>query len=409
MAATPDHYVTNSGGRVSAGRFTMPAWRRAMPAGTWCAVSGHTMSEVDPGADPAYNPNYPGRAPWGLKAAANANFGTNNGVVTPWCGLVSTPDGRLKTGIGGGHGDYGGNEDYEQDLTADDPEWRMVRPPSGSVPLIAGGLPVGSTAQGNSFLLDDGLETTGVYADGRPRSFHSYRKHIYAPGVGLVLVMQGGCFTNTYDAEKQTWLQNEATGEWERKDSAITAFKGGTSGGAACYDTLRQCGYWLGAGTAKLLRLDLDSWAFPIVGTGVSAGGTGDVGIVHIPEFDVIFQLCSFFANKFIIRDPVTSTAYAPSVTGVTPPSIDGATGMDWVPSLGAMVFLTSSTGSLHTLPPTGDPKTAPWEWAVISTSTTPPALTTVGVYGKFGYSARLKGLYRVGQNTIPTWFYATE
>lgn len=285
----------------------------------------------------------------------------------------------------------------------------MVRPPSGSVPLIAGGLPVGSTAQGNSFLLDDGLETTGVYADGRPRSFHSYRKHTYVPGVGLVLVVQGDTFSAPGTSEKKTWLQDETTGEWTWKSTASTLFQGETSGGASCYDSFRDCVYWQGAGTAKLLKLDTDAWTFSIVGTGVSVSASGDVSIVYIPELDVIFHACSFFANKFVIRDPVTSTSYTPSVTGVTPPSIDGATGMDWVPSLGAMAFLTSSTGSLHTLTPTGNPKTDPWEWAVLSTSTTPPALTTVGVYGKFGYSARLKGLYRVGQNTIPTWFYATE
>lgn len=411
MAVTPvnDSYTGASGSVISGGRFRLPSWRRAIAPGTWGPVGTHTMSEVDPANDPAYNPNYPGRAPWGLKVAANANFGTNNGVVMPWCGATITPDGVIDTGIGGGHGDYGGNENYRQNLMLDNPEWRMVRPPSGSVPLIAGGLPAGSTPQGNSFLLDDGLETTGVYADGRPRSFHSYRRNVYAPGVGPVIVRQGGCFTSTYAADYQTWLQNETTGEWERKDSAYTTLAG-LSTGAACYDSTRGCIYWLGAGTARILRLDLDAWLFSVVGTGSVAASSGDVAITHIPEHDVIFEACSYFSNKFCIRDAVTSTPYYPDVVGVTPPSgLDGATGLDWVPSLGAMVFLTSTTGSLHTLSPTGNAKTDPWEWAVLSTSTTPPALTTVGVYSKFGYSARLKGLYRIGQNSIPTWFFATE
>jgi hypothetical protein len=222
------------------------------------------------------------------------------------------------------------------------------------------------------------------------------------------MVVQGGGFTNVGESSKKTWLLNESTGEWAWKSSANTTLAGGTSGGCSCYDSTRKCIYWLGAGSARILKLELSSWTFSTVGTGTVANCTGDVSLTYIPEHDILFELCDYFKNDFIIRDPVTSAVYSPGVTG-TAPRINGSSGVAWVPSLGALVFLTSNTGGLHTLRPTGNPRTAPWAWATLSTSMAPPKLTTVGVYSKFGYSAKLKGLYRVGQNTIPTWFYATE
>lgn len=48
MAAAPDHYVTNSGGRVSAGRFRLPAWVSTLEAGKFANISNNTFLSVRP-------------------------------------------------------------------------------------------------------------------------------------------------------------------------------------------------------------------------------------------------------------------------------------------------------------------------------------------------------------------------
>ncbi len=383
-----------------------PSWRRSLTANTWGEIPATLLSSIDPNNNPAINPNYPSRAPWLLRASGNANTASNIGVMTPWCGgAYDDSTGTFWLPLGGGHADYGGNEPYRINLNADAPAWEMVRPPSGSLPLIAGGIPAGSTVQNNSYLLDDGLESSGVYADGRPRAIHSYRKHVYVPGVGPVMVVQGGTFTNVGESAKRTWTLNESTGEWTWRSTADSAYIGSSSGGSACYDSTRNCIYWTGNGTYKLLKLNLSTWTFSDVGTQTIASTNG-VAITYIAEHDIVFQVCDYYATDFCIRDPATGAITSPSVTG-SAPAINGATGMDWVPGIG-MVFEVSK--ALYALTPTGNPKTDPWAWSVLSAANASlPDMPTQGAYTKFGYSAKLGGIYRFTDNAHKPWFFATE
>lgn len=376
-----------------------------MSVNTWAEIPATLLSGIDPNNNAAINPNYPGRAPWLRRVASNTNQSGVNGAVIPWCGAAwDDSTGTFWLPLGGGHADYGGNEPYKISLLENAPAWSMVRPPSGSLPLIAGGLPSGATVQGNSYLLDDGQETSGVYADGRPRAIHSYRKHVYVPGLGPVCVVQGGAFTNVAESGKRTWLMSESSGEWEWKSTADSANIGMSAGGAACYDATRGCIYWTGNGTYKLLRLDLSSWTFSDVGAQTIASTNG-VAIEYIPEHDVVFQVCDYYGTDFCIRDPASGLITSPSVTG-TPPAINGATGMAWVPSIG-MVFDVG--GMLFALTPTGNPKTDPWAWSQITFASPVPAAPSQGMYTRFGYSKRLGGLYRYTAAASKPWFFATE
>lgn len=393
------------GGRVASSR---PAWRRAMAANTWAEIPSTLLSSIDPSNSAVHNPNYPGRSPWTQTSAGVTNSGSNNGVVLPWCGAsYDDTHARVWLPLGGGHGDYGGNESYYIDLNVDSPAWVMKHPPSGSTTLISGGLPVGATPKDNSYLLDDGKEASGIYADGRPRAIHSYRKHVYVPGVGPVIPVQGGCFANVTDSSKDTWLMNELDGEWEWKSTANVSSDGASSGSAACYDPTRNVIYWQGIGSYNLKKLNLSTWAFSTLGTGTASNCSGDVSIVYIPGHDVIFKACSSFTYGFAIHDAATSAVTYPTTTG-TGPALGGSSGIDWVPSLGALVVL-SGAGNIYTLTPTGNAKTDPWAWSLLLSSNAPTTDTTVGVYSKFGYSDRLGGCYKIIQSTAKPWFFATE
>lgn len=402
-APVADSYSAVSGGGVYGGRYNWPAWRQGLAVGTWSEIPTTLLSSIDPKDSATHNPNYPSTAPWLLKSAGTVNITNNDGVMQPWCGgCWDDATGTFWLPLGGGHADYGGNEPYKICLADESPAWSMVRPPSGSATLISGGLPPGSTPQGSSYLLDDGQETSGVYADGRPRAIHSYRKHVYAPGIGPVMTVQGGCFTSTGESNKHTWVLDEGTGEWEWKATADSALFATSSGGAACYDTTRDCVYWVGAETARILKLDLSTWTFSSIGDVVQA--TGDVFIEHIAEHDVIINVCSYYANDFIIRDPVTGAVSTPSVSG-TAPSLTGATCMAWVPSVGLVCY---TSGIVYVLAPTGNPKTDSWVWSQMTTTGTPPNATG-GAYSKFGYSQKMRGIYRFTNSGHKPWFLPLE
>lgn len=406
MPAQPESYAIASGEVLSGGRFRLPAWRRAIAAGSWGEIPSTLLSSIDPKNDSALNPNHPSTAPWNSTASGIVNVPSVDGIMRPWCGGAwDDEDCRFWLPLGGGHGDSGDNAAYKIGLMQDAPIWSSPRPPSGALPLIAGGLPASATAQNASFLLDDGLETTGVYADGRPRAIHSYRKHIYVPGLGPVMVVQGGCFTDTSGSDINSWSLNETTGEWTRHDTSTNAQRGGTSGGAACYDSMRGCAYWCGAGTSRITRLDLDTWTFSAL-TASSFVASGDVALVYVPELDVIVYICGLFADKFRVVDPATGTIYQPGATG-TVQAITGATGCAWVPGVGLVFEI--GTGDLWKLAPTGNGKTTAWEWGQITVTGTPVTSTAVGTYTKFGYSAKLGGLYRFTSATTKPWFFATE
>ncbi len=403
----PDFYSGESGGVIAGGRFRLPAWLRAQPILTWGEIPSDLLTAVDPKGSIDTNPNYPGRAPWALLASGNTNFNSVAGVIDTWCGSAYDDEtGDLWLPLGGGHADSGDNAPYKLRLLMDTPTHSIVRPPSGSTPLIAGGLPIGSTPQGNSFLLDDGLETTGVYADGRPRAVHSYRKHVNVPGLGIVMAVQGGCFTNTGVSLKSTWLMDKATGEWEFKCEPSTSFGATASGACATYDRLRHCIYYQMAGTVRLRKLDLNTWTWSTLG--VSSVGVSNSYIVYAEDIDRIIQISTAFADRIGVINPDTGVISYPTATG-TAFAVTPDMGIDWVPDFG-LVILPNTGGTVYTVrPPAVNPESGVWSWGQLATSGTPAGIATNGLWSRFGYAKRFKGLYRHHSATEKPWFLRLE
>lgn len=408
VATVDTGYVCASGEVLSAGRFRMPLWRRGLTPYAWTPVGASTLSQVNPESDPAINADYPGIAVWRKYSSATVS-GTQINVITAWNGASYDRDSDvIWLPNQGGHGDYGGNESYRQSLLADVPVWTMPLPPSGSKPYVdAEGIPPGATPLGNSFLLDDGLENLGYYADGRPRSSHTYNKYVFVPGMGPLMTILGGSFRGAQiPSLRPTWLLDTANKVWLSKNSYpdTTSFPAATMC-AACYHPATNKVYQLATGTARLWSLDLTTWAWSYTSGGsvkIAGGNEALISIPSLPTHLIEVNLAGLTAWN-------VATGVMTALTSLDAPfAIKGEYGYDWCDSLGCLVCwpgTAGSTGVVYTITPTGNPAVDPWQWGVLPTTGSPPAAHGNGTFSRFRYSPRLNGLWTVPETVSPTWF----
>jgi len=114
---------------------TLPAWVNALSVGQWLEIPNTSIRSVDPAATPA------------------GNTGPRSKIDT-WTSIgVDTRTSKVYSIAAGGHSDYSGNEVDVLDLETLIPSWTEVLSPTSS----------GQVSNCNSF-----------YADGKPASRHSY-------------------------------------------------------------------------------------------------------------------------------------------------------------------------------------------------------------------------------------------
>lgn len=110
-----------------------PTWLQGAAVNQWVALPSLSSSSVLP------NPPAPGNV---------------SAVTDAWGGGALRPTGSYYILHGGGHGDYGGNEIYALQLSANSPQWERVWGPTPNAQITQG---------------------THYYADGNPCSIHTYR------------------------------------------------------------------------------------------------------------------------------------------------------------------------------------------------------------------------------------------
>lgn len=383
---------------VTAAGDTWPAWRSAMKSGTWTAIPAtNTITAIDPAKNSAFNPNLPGNtsAPW----SGALHIG---GVINPWCGgTFDEATDTLWLPLGGGHQDYAGNEAYRITLGTAAPAWSSPRPPSGSIPL---GL----------ITLNDGKETSGDYSDGRPRAIHSYNKHVFVPGVGNILAMQGSTYLSGQAGTSRTLLLNSTTGEWSHLSTHPAP---GVEYGGACYDSLRHRIWWLPSAQGYLSYFDLATNTWTVLASSTYLDEWSYTRPLYIPGKDVIVQLQKNLTGNIGVWNLATAQRATPGTTNAPPASVSnlGSAGFAWVPALNAFCLWgnTTATTTIHTLSPptTGDWKTQPWTWGTLTLDPTntvvPTVACTTGTYGRFGYSPNLNGFFLLNAVNQPVYFYA--
>lgn len=385
-----------------------------MTTNTWAVVPAtNQLTDIDPTAGAT------DVAPPGADFVAR---GMTAGLFAWTGGVWDDATGTWWMPLGGGHTDYGGNEPYKIVLADSAPTWVMVRPPTGSDHPDGGNYsPViepGTTR--------DGLETSGVYFDGRLRAVHSYNNQCFVPGLGPVIARRTGHFYTapTGGGKKEAhYLDSDGEAHLLCDYSAITGQGTGSAhDGAAAYDPTRgtQGSVWcVGHGASRLIQIDVQA--------GTAQGrGSSDLGwivsggdMVYIPSMDVLAMWSA--GTLVIVRldlddySRVTPTLSGSFASGLVNANFVG-TGFDWSPELGKLLLYqqSSNTTVISTLTPSDpDDPSAGWTRGSLtvdgSNSVTPPVSDANGLFGRFGYSTYLKGCYLVSATNDDVYFYATE
>lgn len=394
MAAPRNNsYSAASGQGVFAGLQSLnpPAWRLAMPLRTWAEIGSNTMNDLDPRYNPAMNPVFPS-APewWGPLGSPHSN------AVSAWNGGV-WDDSRLEyhNGPGGGHGNYGGNENYIWRGWQAVPSFYIPKPPSAAIGYE---LPPGK------FLVDD--EATGMYADGRVRSYHTYGNFAVR---GTDLWFFGGSSAFSGVGPNRYWRWSRALNDWV--DESGVVFDGNVATGAV-YDSARDL-FWIVGGAASGLhsfnpitkvRLNYNPGMVVSRNYGMP---------VYLPTKDGIVVFKSDSSNtgpRFIylqlqgaagIASPTPQSAITPTVTGTPPPDPpntapfrgSGIWGVAY-DSDNARILVWWGGTTIYVLTPPADPLTGTWAWSTItplSGAVNPGDPTELGVYNRFWYSSRMK------------------
>lgn len=373
-----------------------------MASNTWAEIgTANTLADIDPGLDPTITP--PG--------ADYVARGMTLGLLA-WTGGVWDDDsGTFWIPLGGGHTDYGGNEPYRIKLDADAPQWQMVRRPTGAI--------------GNTGRTRDGREISGLYFDGRLRAVHSYNNQTFVPGLGPVITRLAGCFyTATISPGNARAYRLDDNGE-AHLICDYAALAGGNPvisalDGTCAYDPSRgrRGTIWtLGHGLSKLISIDLE--------TRVATAHTGAIGFLasadamhYLPEYDAlaginrgVLKIWPLWRNEYATITPVQVGNFS---VGLDIVNLTGF-GSTWSPVLRQLCLYENRSnrlGEISTLTPTGD-ASATWSRGVLPVAAAnrvvPPPLANDGLFGRFGYSTKLRGFYLVPSTRSKPYFFATE
>lgn len=380
----------------------MAHWARNVASGVWVEVPvAATLDSIDPIDNVAINPNHPLAPEW----ASNTN--RQGAVVYAWCGAAyDDATDTMWLGIGGGHGDYAGNEVYRCQFNTAAPAWEMVRAPSGAV--------------GNLLTTDDGQEASGLYSDGRPRATHTYNKWVHVPDVGPALVGHGNCSWSGGNGKRWTvFLDSDGEASFTSEPTSYSL--NGSDGLAACYDVSRHAIWFVPGGTEEVHRYDIPgsggahTGSFTTVGSAQARSGYISVG--YMPGEDVLLIGNSNdgkTSSGWEVFDCATGQRYTPTFSGsaAIEAHTAGRCALRWVASLGAFCTWNnaSSTTLITRLTPGANPRSSTWTIDTLpvsgSNAVTPSACTTLGTYGRFAYSPNLGGFLVFNSTGGTTYFY---
>lgn len=368
----------------------LPVWRASMAAQTWAVVPmANTLADLNPDNNPAINPNYPSAPEWRA-------IGSQSMIVLAWCG-ASNDDSRVRIAFAGGHADWAGNECYDVELNAAAPAWVLTRKPSGAI--------------GNLLTTNDGQELTGLYADGQPRSNHTYNNPVFVPGSGHWLARQGNTsWSGSAGTSRPIKINADGTGTLK----AVNAYAGAGSAGAGCYDSSRHVIWYRGDNSAKFSKYDIVSDTWSELGGNVAVAWTS--ALSYDPTTDTILWANVSLTNQWAVFDCATGTIYQPTFSGAVAGGLTpGRAQMRWVPSLGAHVCWdnSSNTTLITRLTPPANPRTGTWVIDTLpvggSNAVTPSVRATNSTYGRFFYSPTLRGFGLFNSVSGPVYFYALD
>lgn len=402
MAGTNDTYRVPLGTAAYIGRNLVPSWMQGLDIGEWVQVPvSAPLSTLNPNNNPAMNPIYP-----------TSRWVSHTAIVNAWCGACyDQTDNVLWLPIQGGHGDWAGNEPYKISLNVETPTWEMLRPPSGAIGYGGSGLN-----------LNDGQESTGVYADGRPRAGHSYNHNIWIPNRGIVITQVAETYASASGGSRRLLDLNPTTGESTLTLDWNGASQAGVGHGFAVWDSSRNRVFVCGAENCRPYTLDLTTPTFTARGSSGNILASFARG-AYCTALDLVAAISNPTAAAyrakagFTVFDPATGTDYQPGLTGSWPSgfNFNGQAGLEW-DNVNQRLLLwnnTNNTAQVATLTPPSSPTTQPWVRGFIaiasSNTVTPSSATGTGTYGRFAFAPSFKGAFLLNSTSGPLYFVRTH
>jgi len=351
----------------------LPLWLQPINDNQWGElVLAKTLSDIDPEDDVLINPSFPGVSVW------HANVGMSS-MMSAWCGLCTDQiNSVLWWPLQEGHDDGASNAPFKMDLSVDVPEAVMIRNPTGAI--------------GNEGILDDGLESTGVYFDGRLRSIHSYNKPVFVDGDAPWIAIQGGVYKDAAIGFEAPFRIDPITGEHTK--GADIPKVGASSASGSCYDSTRHAIWYLGAGLGFFSKYDItgDSWT-DFISLNQFGGGNG---MIYLPDHDAILIIADSAAqpSNIGIYDIATNTHFPITISGSLSAGLTLAGSCQpQYSQQGQFVALwnnQSSTTEISTLSIPADPLNDTWVASTlpvdVGNSVTPSTGQTNGTFGRFFY-----------------------
>jgi hypothetical protein len=379
----------------------VPSWVSAQADSTWGIVPmANTIASIDAKNNPDLNPNYPNNSYW-------SGVGGISAICYAWCGWTAdTVDNEFISVLNGGHTDYGGNELVAVNLNSNTPSYELRRPPSGTK----------NATYPNGFVVNDGVaaEATGLYADGYPRSVHSYNKHVFVPDVGLVVGVLGNSFYSATVSNNSTAIIDPKNGDLKYFGGSFIHAGAGTSGLGVCYDSTRNVIWAKAVGTSKFSRRSMANIAsapWSEFGSN-SIDGSSYSGLEYIPDGDFIICIRN---GKVWVFNPTSGALLdiTASISGALVGTVwNGTMQPRYIGGNKIAVWDNSSnTTQINILQWVSSPFTAT-NWSVAQlpvaagNSVTPTAKTTNGTYGRFAYFPKLRIFTLINETNQSMYFY---
>lgn len=296
---------------------------------------------------------------------------------------------------GGGHSNYAGNEVYRINVFADTPAWAMLIPPTGAV--------------GNTGTLNDGNEGSGVYFDGRPRSTHTYGNLALdsagnlwaAPNDGLYASGAQNSRAFRFNRSSLDWDQNFAT-TWTPTDMF----------GGSVYVPTRNEIVMIPTSLSQYARFNPDTHAVTKSTKYANGGNSLELQAVYDPVRNAVLIFGNTAIKYLDMATPDAADATALTLSSAVPTenrrmgwAYDSANDRfaAWDPGTNTFVTLTA---------PSSNWKTNTWTFGTLtpaSTAVVPGSKASAGTWGRFFYSAALRGFGLVNNTTSALYFYALD
>lgn len=380
---------------VISGGITTPLWLSLIPYGEWGTAGSHTLSAIDPALDPTINPNHPAAAPW-------AGSTGQQSVMGAWGGGAFDSANSVMWVWGGGHSNYAGNEVYSQDLAQDSPVWTLRRKPTGAI--------------GNTGVLNDLQEATGVYFDGRPRSTHTYGNLTIVDGDLLALPNDGiyatggqNSYAFRFDHTLNDWADWASTPYTKR---VVTGWSTTDMTGSSVFVPDRREIWMIPSSFSQYARFNVDTKTLTGSPRYINGSGGGTTASNQAFDDPVRNAVIIFLDSNISYIDKATpdDTNDLSLTLSAAVPANNKIRGWVYDSTNDRYMTWDDATNVFITLkPPTSNWKTDTWTFG----TTAPIALTTVpttrapsGTWGRHFYSSRFKGIGLVNRTTEPTYFF---